>query len=132
MRMQQGQALFWICLSGILNKETGGKKINKTPRLILIPHLNRRRDHGRGPTYEGKISGEQNLSISAWGRDPEPYGLSPGPRGLPREQGWKLPEIQSFGKCTDNTSKETGWVHFRINTCTVPNLQGRTACLPTE
>lgn len=98
MRTQQGQALFWICLTGILNKETGGKKINKTPTLILIPHLNRRRDHRRGPTHEGKISGEQNLSTSAGGRDPKPHGLSQaaGPGGLPREQGWKLPGLQGL------------------------------------
>lgn len=73
MRTQQGRALFWICLTGILNKGTGGKKkINRTPTHILIPHLNRRRDHGRGPTYEGMTSGEQSLSTSRGAETPSP------------------------------------------------------------
>lgn len=40
MRTQQGQAvLFWICLTGILNKGKGRKKKKHTP--IFIPHPTR-------------------------------------------------------------------------------------------
>lgn len=43
---------------------------------------------------KGGPLGSRTLVLLQGGRDPKPYGLGPaaGPRGLPREQGWKLPE----------------------------------------
>lgn len=100
MRTQQGQALFWICLTGILNKETGEKKINKPPTLILIPHLNIRRDHRRGAHI-----GREDL----WGAEPEhccreqrPQALQPEPSRTQRAASvWKLPEIQGLQEMYD-------------------------------